>query len=238
MRTSITKGGEGVKWCDTAFEDTILPEIQRAVKWDREFEDRRIERESKASRVIFIVDENPRMFSEYKTKITQTSTPIIELPDSSPTREDYLATSGDRLPGSLMSSWHMEGDSLGPILISVAASLGVAPPRCTSKATLERVQEGFENMISEELNVLRGLHWKEILRYHSADPMDEDTEIEESEDGEEEGQTSGSTAESQTSGTSRESQQADDDQADYGLKQPKTYTARSARGHQSGATIS
>jgi hypothetical protein len=98
------KAEKAFKWCDTAFEDTVLPEIQRAVKWDREFEDRRIERESKASRVIFIVDEDPRMFSEYKTKITQTSTPIIELPDSSPTREDYLATSGDRLPGSLMSS--------------------------------------------------------------------------------------------------------------------------------------
>jgi hypothetical protein len=104
------------KWCDAALKDTILPEIQRAAKWDREFEDRRIEHESKASRVIFIVDEDPRMFSEYKAKIIQTFTPIMERPDS-PTRQDHLATSNDKIPGSLMSSWHLEGDSLDPVLI-------------------------------------------------------------------------------------------------------------------------
>jgi hypothetical protein len=215
------KAEKKFKWCDAALKDTTLPEIQRAVKWDVEFEDRRIERESKASRIIFIVDEDSRVFLEYKTKITQTATPIVERPDSSPTREDYLATSSDRLPGSLISSWHMEEDSLDPVLIRAAAAQGVTPPRCTPKSTLDGVQEGFENMISEELNVLRGLHWEDILRYHSANPMDEDTEIEDSEDGEEEEQSSASATGGQASGASHdeashEYQQAQDGQAGDG----------------------
>jgi hypothetical protein len=205
------KAKKAFEWCDAALKDTVLPEIQRAVKWDREFEDRRTERESKASRVIFIVDEDPRTFSEYKTEITQTSTPIIERPDPSPTHNEYLATSSDRLPGSLMSSWHMEGDSLDPVLIRAAASQGVAPPRCTPKVVVDCVREEFENMISKELNILRGLHWEKILHYHSMDPMnvDEDTQTED----DEEVQSLGSPDEGQNSEATRENQQANDGQA-------------------------
>jgi hypothetical protein len=130
-----------------AFADTILfdnPTFARKWStWEACAKDRLIERASMAQRVIIIVDEDARMFSEYKTSIVDVSTPIIERPDPSSTRTENFVADSWRFPTGTMSSWHIEGDSLDPILINTADVLGVAAPRFTPKSTLDRVNEGL-----------------------------------------------------------------------------------------------